>query len=400
MLGDGRRWVAVDSRLAAAVAARARGEGFSVAAACRDLGVTRQTFYKYLRRFRAEGVEGFFPRSRAPLTQPTRTPADVEDAVVRARKELDEYGADCGAVTIRWRLEDDGVTPLPARATVHRVLLRRGQVSPQPRKRPTSSSSRRFAADRPNQMWQLDGLEYTLADGQTATVIQVIDDCSRLDLACRAAASENSADVWAAVQDAIGRHGLPRQLLTDNGSALNGSRRGFTTDLEARMRALGVTPIASSPHHPQTCGKDERAHQTLRRWLRRRPPANDIGELQALLDQYRDWYNTRRRHQGIDGLTPQQRYDLADKAGPGRAPIPDPPAITRPVVSPRGAIGVDGCEIALAKRFSGHQATAFRTGDHVVVFIGPHAVRTLDIDRSRRYQPSGINPRTGQPKRR
>jgi transposase InsO family protein len=395
-----RDGVAVDSRLAAAVAAKAHGGGFSVRAACAELGVSRETFYKYLRRFRAEGVEGFFPRSRAPLTQPTRTPVDVEDAVVRARKELDEYGADCGAISIRWRLEDAGVTPLPARATVHRILTRRGQVSPQPRKRPKSSSSRRFAADRPSQMWQLDGLEHTLADGQTATVIQVIDDCSRLDLACRAAVSENGDDVWAAVQDAIGRHGLPRHLLTDNGSALNGSRRGFTTDLEARMRALGVVPIASSPGHPQTCGKDERAHKTLRRWLRRRPPADDLDQLQALLDQYRDWYNTGRRHQSLGGLTPQERWDLADKAGPDGAPIPDPPIITRPVVSPRGAIGVDGCEIGLAKRHAGARTTVFRTGDHVVVFIGAHAVRTLDIDRSRRYQPSGLNPRTGQPKRR
>jgi transposase InsO family protein len=393
-----RDGVAVDSRLAAAVAAKARGVRFSVKAACADLGVSRETFYKYLRRFRAEGVDGFFPRSRAPLTRPTRTPAGVEDAVVRARKELDEDGADCGAISIRWRLEDAGVAPLPARATVHRILLRRGQVAAQPRKRPRSPG-RRFAADRPNQMWQLDGLEHRLAGGRAATVIQIVDDCSRLDLACRAAASENGADVWAAVQDAIGRHGLPRRLLTDNGSALNGSRRGFATDLETRLRALGVAPIASSPGHPQTCGKDERAHQTLRRWLRRQPPANDLDELQALLDRYRDWYNTRRRHQGIGGLTPRQRWDLADKAGPDGAPIPDPPIVTRPVVSPRGSVGVDGCEIALAKRWAGAQTTAFRTGDHVVVFIGAHAVRTLDLDRSRRYQPSGTKP-TGRPPRR
>ena len=299
---------------------------------------------------------------------------------------------------MRWRLEDDGVWPLPSRATVHRILLRRGQVVAQPRKRPKSSSSRRFAAAAPNRMWQLDGLEHTLADGRVATVIQIVDDCSRLDLACRAAVSENSADVWAAMQDAIAGHGLPRQLLTDNGSALNGSRRGFTTDLEARLRALGVVSVASSPRHPQTCGKNERAHKTLRRWLRRRPKAADLDQLQAQLDAYRDWYNTRRRHQGIGGLTPRQRYDLADKAGPGGAPIPDPPAITHPVVSPRGAVGVDGCEISLAKRFAGQQATVFRTGDHAVVFVGAQAVRTLELDRSRRYQPSGINPRTGHPK--
>ena len=393
-----RDGVAVDSRLAAAVAAKARGEVFSVRAVCAELGIAPKTFYKYLRRFRAEGVEGFFPRSRAPLTQPSRTSPDIEDAVVLARKELDDFGADCGATSVRWRLEADGVAPLPARSTVHRILSRRGQVAAQPRKRPRSADRRRFAAAAPNEMWQLDGFERLLADGSTATVIQIVDDCSRLDLGCRAAASENGHDVWAAVQDAIVRHGLPRRLLTDNGSALNGSRRGFTTDLEARLRALGVAPIASSPGHPQTCGKDERAHQTTHRWLDARPPADDIAGLQAQLDDYRRWYNTERRHQGIGGLTPQQRWDLADKAGPDGAPIPDPPIVTRPRVSPRGAVGVDGCEIGLAKRWAGAQTTVFRTGDHVVVFIDAHAVRTLDLDRSRRYQPSGINPRTGHPR--
>ena len=122
-----RDGVAVDSRLVAAVVAKARGDAVSVTAECAVLGVAPKTFYKYLRRFRAEGVEGFFPRSRAPLTHPTRFPAAVEDAAVRARKELDEDGADCGAISVRWRLEDDGVWPLPSRATVHRILLRRGQ---------------------------------------------------------------------------------------------------------------------------------------------------------------------------------------------------------------------------------------------------------------------------------
>jgi transposase InsO family protein len=390
-----RDGVAVDSMLAAAVGAKARGERMDVAAECARLGISRQTFYKYLGRFTAEGVGGFFPRSRAPKTSPSLTAPWIEDAIVTARKDLDDDGADNGPISIRWRLEDDGVHPLPSRATVHRVLSRRGLVVAEPRKRPTAAT-RRFAASQPNMMWQMDAVDYRLSDGTVVVVIQVLDDCSRLDLADLAAVSENGDDVWVTVQAAISRYGLPQLILTDNGTAFNGHRRGFSTALETRLRALGVTPISSRVRHPQTCGKNERVHKTLLRWLNRRPRADDLDELQTLLDTYRDWYNHRRRHQSLNGLTPQQRWDLADKTRPDGTPIPAPPLITYPTISPRGAIGVDGHEIALAKRWAGATATVFLTGNHVTIFVGAHMVRTLDLDRTRRYQPSNLNPRTGQ----
>ena len=385
-----RDGVAVDSGLVAAVAAKARGERVGVAAECRRLEVSRQTFYKYLDRFRRDGVDGFFPRSRAPLSCPSLTSVRVEDAIVTARKDLDDEGGDNGAISIRWRLEEQGLDRLPSRATVHRVLVRRGLVVAAPRKRP-KASTRRFTAAFPNAMWQMDSFDYSLADGTVVVIIQVEDDCSRLDLADRAAVSENGADVWEVFQTAAARHGLPRVVLTDNGPAFNGHRRGYTALLETRLRVLGVKPVSSSVAHPQTCGKNERGHKTLQRWLRRRDPAADLAELQLLLEDYRDWYN-QRRHQGLDGLTPQQRWDLADKVRPDGTPIPPPPHITRRTVSPRGSIRVDGHEVGLGRRHAGQQATVFRTGDHVVVFIGDAHLTTLHLDRSRRYQPSTHQP--------
>jgi transposase InsO family protein len=388
----------VDSRLAAAVVLKAAGAEVAVVAVCREVGVSRKTFYKYFHRFRDQGVEGLFPRSRVPLTSPTATPEAVVDAVVRARKELDEEGGYNGAISIGWRLEAEGWVAVPSRATIHRVLVRRGLVVAQPRKRPRSSVVRRFEASAPNQMWQMDSFKYTLASGRTVVVIQLEDDHSRLDLADRAAPSENGADVWVAVQTAIARYGLPRLMLTDNGSAFNGHRRGFTTDLESRLRALGVTPISSSRDHPQTCGKNERVHKTTQRWLTKRPPADDLIHLQALLDTYRQYYNNRR-HQGIRGLTPQQRWDLTDKTQPDGTPIPPPPVITWPTVSPRGAVSVDSHEIGLGKRWAGATATVFRTGDHVTVFIDATHIRTLTINRNRGYQPTATTP-PGRPRKR
>jgi len=379
--------------LAAAVAAKARGDGLNVTAVCAELGCSRKTFYKYLGRFRGEGVAGFFPRSRAPLRSPALTSTAVEDQIVRARKELDGRGqcGDNGALSIRWRLLDEGMVGVPARATIHRVLVRRGQVVPQPAKRPKGLTSRRFEASAPNDMWQTDGLDYRLVGGHISAIISVIDDHSRVDVAERAAPSENGADAVAAFDTAVQGYGLPRRLLSDNGSAFNGHRRGFTAALQARAMALGVSPISSSINHPQTCGKAERHHRTLLQWLARRPRAHDLAELQLLLDQFRPWYNNRR-HQALGGMTPQERWQLADRVRPHGSPITPPPTITRPVVSPRGAVGVDGHEIGIGNRWAGQQTVVFRTGDHVTVFIGAINVRTLDLDRSRHYQPLGPPP--------
>ena len=131
-----RDGVAVDARLAAAVAARARGESVNVAAVCRELHIARKTFYVYLHRFQAEGVEGFFPRSRRPVHSPMATPEPVVEAIVRARKELLGEGQYAGPITIGWRLAAQGMDPVPSRATIARVLTRRGQVVSAPRKRP------------------------------------------------------------------------------------------------------------------------------------------------------------------------------------------------------------------------------------------------------------------------
>jgi hypothetical protein len=381
-----RDGVAVDPRVAAAVFAKAAGEPVNVAQVCREVGLSTKSFYKYLARFKVRGLEGFFPLSRRPHHHPGQTPAWVEDEIVAARKALTDEGWDCGAISVRYRLlERLEASVVPARATIHRILVRRGQIVPQPRKRPRSVC-RRFARSKANELWQMDGFETGLADQTTAVVLQISDDHSRLDLADYAAVSENADGAWAAVTIAAARYGWPAEFLTDNGTAFNSSRRGITTTLEANLRAVGVHPFPSSVQHPQTCGKNERGHATCQRWLAARPAPTDLAELQHLLDQYRAGYN-QRRHQGLNGLTPQQAFDLAEKAGPASQALPAMPVVTNPVVSPRGAIGVDGTEIGLGRTHHGHTVTVFRTGDHVAVFHHNHLIRTLTLDRTRRYQP-------------
>ena len=170
-------------------------------------------------------------------------------------------------------------------------------------------------------MWQMDGFEYKLADGRAVVILQIIDDCSRFDLALRAAPSENGRGRLGGVRGHAGqRHGLPARFLTDNGGAFSGRRRGWISRLEENLRALDVHPITSSVGHPQTCGKNERAHATVLKWLRKRPAAETLDDLQDLLDTYRDHYNHRRRKTHLNGLTPAERYALGPADGPGRPP--------------------------------------------------------------------------------
>jgi transposase InsO family protein len=392
----GRDGVAVDARVAGLVARVVEGEVVNVSAACRELKISREQFYKYRRRFVAEGVVGFFPRSRRPGRFPTAVEPRVEDAIVAARKRLAEQGGDAGPISIGWWLADHpdqawGGQPapavLPSRATIARVLTRRGQVVAAPAKRPRRPG-RRFTRPAANDLWQIDGYQHVLANGDPVVVIEIFDDHSRLLLVSHVAASESAEAAWAAFSTAAARYGLPRQLLSDNGPAFSGARRGWTSRLDAAVRALGVQPITASAGHPQTCGKAERGHATGRRWLTEQPAATSIAELHALLDiTYRAYYNNDRRHQGLDGLTPHQAWTLAPRSGPADHPLDQPLHVTTHPISHAGCIGLDGTEIGLGRAHANKTATAFRTGDHVTVFIDGAHTRTLTLDRTRRYQP-------------
>lgn len=384
-----RDGVAVDAVLAAAVARYVAGEPVVVAVVCRELGVSRQTFYKYVARFRALGVDGFFPQSRRPGRSPSVMAVAVEDAVVVVRKRLAEAGADVGATSIRWWLIDhpqawpSAQYPVPSRASINRALARRGLLTVTPQRRPRRSS-RRFARPARNDLWQMDGVQVSLSGGRVAIVIEALDDHSRLNLACHGAVSENSQASWETFTAAAAGYGLPRQLLTDNGTAFNGHRRGVTTQLEAAAAALGVDTISASVAHPQTCGKSERAHATLLRWLAQQPLPATIEELNDLLAHYRTFYN-HRRHQSLDGLTPAQAWRIAPVSGPTGAR--QHLHVTTPLVSSAGLLAVNGTNIGIGRRHRSQQATVFRTGNNATIFIDGQLIRELTIDPNRPYQP-------------
>jgi transposase InsO family protein len=393
--------VSMQTKLAAVLAREVvQGRGtVPVTVICAQLGISRQTYYVYRRRFQAEGVAGLMPRSRRPHSSPRRLGVGVEDAVVAAHKHLEEHGWDCGAISIHARLlAGAGGEAVPSLRSIHRILHRRGLVPPAPQKR-TRASYRRFEFPASDDCWQIDAFEHALADGGTVVVFEVLDDHSRFLVANLAWPGEDGAGAWTAVSTAIAAYGRPRMLLSDNSLAFSGARRQRQVQFETNLRALGIKPITSRPYRPTTCGKNERHHQTCQRWLRRQPPAATIAALQTQLETYRAAYNQHRPHQGIGMTTPTARHEAGRRqphpdAGDARDADTPPTVSSEHTVTARGQIRLTGTGIGLGSQWAGSRVTAFRTGKHLLVFHRDELVRELTIDHTRSFQPTG-QPRGG-----
>lgn len=384
-------------KLVAAVVAVAEGEAVNVSQLCAAHGTSRKTFYKWVNRYREFGVEGLEDRSTRPHRSPRQISGEVEDEVVRLRKELADAGLDHGATTIQWHLgRDRSMTGrVPSVSGVHRVLVRRGLVDPQPSKRP-KSSWKRFEAAAPNERWQIDAMDWVVATG-VVRVLNIIDDHSRVAVGSNAIGEATSEAAWATFSEAASQWGPPAGVLSDNGLAFSGKLRGFEVLFETNLRDAGIRPCTGRPYHPQTTGKVERFQQTLKKWLRRQDLAAGIDELQSQLEQFRLVYNHQRPHQGIGRAIPIDRWNAGLPARPADTALAHPDYSNRRhehAVAASGIVRADGLDIHLGVEWAGKHAVILIDADHASIVIDGHLVRHLTLDRSHRYQPSG-RPRGG-----
>jgi transposase InsO family protein len=286
----------------------------SVTAAAAGYGISRGHLHRLLHRYRDGGLEAIEPRSRRPRTNPRRTPDHVRVRIIALRSELTGRGLDAGPVTIAWHLGREGLD-IPSTSTIRRILHAAGLVTPEPRKRPRSSWHR-FEASAPNELWQSDVTHWRLADGSEVEICSWLDDHSRYLLACTVFRRVAGDDVVATFTAAGDAHGWPAATLTDNGaiytSRFTGGRNGF----EYLLAYLGIRQKNGAPGHPQTQGKIERFHQTLKRWLGRGPAERSLAGLQARLDAFRLAYNEQRPHRAIGRVTPGEAYRATPRALP------------------------------------------------------------------------------------
>ena len=365
-------------------------EGRSPTEIARRHGISRSWLYRLVERYRQGGYAALEPRSRRPRSCPHRTTPEIETAIVALRAELAEAGHDAGPATIVHHL-GRRFAGVPSVATVWRILRRRGLITPQPHKRPRSSFVR-FEAALPNELWQADTTHWHLADGSDIEILDLLDDHSRLLLAADAFRTVKAADVVRSFHAAAEAHGLPAALLTDNGAVFSGGPRRGRVLLESELDRLGIAAKHSTPNHPQTCGKVERFHQTLKRYLARQPPAGSLEVLQRQLDAYRRYYNAVRPHRALRGGTPLSTFEGRLKARPA---VVRPAAyyrIRRDRVSKAGNVTVRYLSrlrhIGLGKAHVGEPVRLLIAEDYVrVVGEDGSLLRELVLDASRDYQP-------------
>jgi putative transposase len=242
----------------------------AIEAFCRTHQVSRSWFHKVRADTRGRGaVAAMELRSTKPRTSPAETNSGMVKLALQTRADLESGGLDHGPLSVQAKLRRQGLTP-PSRATLARIFTRAGVVTPEPKKKPRSAY-RRFIYPNPNGCWQIDATEWILSNGRKVAIFQLIDDHSRLALASLAASGETSEAAIRVVKLAISRHGVPQKFLSDNGAALNPTRRNRQGALVNHLRALGVTPITGKPGKPTTQGKNERVHRTLLKYLNAHP---------------------------------------------------------------------------------------------------------------------------------
>ena len=392
--------------------------GQSQSEVARTYGVSQGWISKLMARYRLEGDAAFEPLSRAPASSPGATSAETVELILRLRKELTEAGLGAGADTISWHLIHHHQVTV-SRATINRVLARAGTITPDPSKRPKSSYLR-FEADQPNECWQSDFTHYRLADGtrhithrggvrrvEIGTDVEILtwlDDCARYALSVTAHRAVTGPIVLATFRKAAATHGLPASTLTDNGLVFTtrfAGGKGGRNHLEHELREHNIIQKNGKPNHPQTQGKVERFQQTLKNWLRAQPtqPAT-LAELQGLLDEFVELYNTRRPHKSLPHrATPATIYTSLPKATPSTDRSRDThDRVRHDKIDKAGSVTL---RVAGQLRHIGVGRTYARTD--VILLVNDlhvtvvHAatgeiLRDLIIDPRKDYQPTGRPP--------
>lgn len=365
-------------------------------------GVSIGWVAKVIARYRAGGEAAIGPRSRAAHRIHNHTPPEVEDQVVRWRKRLSDDGLDAGAQTIHYHLIRVSVGLAPSVTTIWRILKRRGFVTPQPQKRPKSSWIR-FEARLPNELWQSDVTHWQLADDTEVEIINFVDDHSRLAVACRVVRVATAINALATFRAAAAEYGFPEALLTDNGCVYTAAHRNGRQALESELLALGIVFKHSRPYHPQTCGKVERFHQTLKLYLAKQPPAATIGRLQHQIDAFRRIYNQERPHRSLGRRTPRDAYNARDKARPTapKITIAADTRVRHDIISTNGSITLRYKtklhHIGIGRDHRGKRVIVLRAGLEVRILTPDgELLRQLLLDPNKTYHGTGRPP--GPPK--
>ncbi len=368
-------------------------DGRTVVEVAERYGVSRQTVHAWIGRYEAGGLGALADRSHRPRSCPHQMPAEVEAKVVLLRGLHDDWGPR----RLRFELEQRGVEPVPSASAIYRCLVRHGLVDGQRRRR-RRQDFRRWQRDRPMELWQLDVTGgVVLAGGRYAKLVTGVDDHSRFCVLAKVVANATARPVCAAFAEALRRHGVPEEVLTDNGKVFTGRHGPHAGEVlfERICRENGITPRLTAPRSPTTTGKIERFHKTIKAELLRGRVFADLDETQAAVDVWVEQYNHARPHQALDMATPGQRFTPADPATPAAVavePLETPLVIERKVTD-TGVIRVAYEQYSVGRHMAHRRVTVAVTSRLLQIYSDGKLVKTLarknerDITRIRANKP-------------
>jgi transposase InsO family protein len=383
-------------------------DGLSITEVAAKVGVSRQTMHTWLSRYAEGGLAGLGDRSHRPKSSPLRMDARVEVRLHELRVLHPGWGAD----RLLYRLGKEGFDALPSRAAVSRALVRLGLVHGD--KRRSKREYRRWERGRPMELWQMDVVGgIVLVDGSEVKAVTAVDDHSRYCIAVGLVSRATSRPVCEVLAAALRQHGVPEEILTDNGKVFTGRHGLRPTEVlfDRICRENGIKHRLTAPYSPTTTGKVERFHGTLRRECLNGRVFDDITQAQAVVDAWITEYNEDRPHQSLARRVPGEVFRSA-------APPPGPELelgalgtkrtgddwINRRVAV-NGVISVAWQIISVGKHYGG-QTVDVHVGDRLIeIWLGDDVIKSVarttkgEIRKKRAQRPTITNRRQGSPEK-
>ena len=357
------------------------GDGLSIAQVASKVGVSRQTLHTWLARYEVSGLEGLVDRSHRPVSCPHQMPAAVEAALLELRRSRPYWGPR----RLVFELAKRRVAPVPSESAAYRALVRAGMIDPNLRDR-RSRKWKRWERGAPVELWQMDIVGgFPLADGTSAKALTGIDDHSRMCVCARLMACERTRAVCEGLRAALATHGVPEQILTDNGKVFTGRFNHPVVEVlfDRICRENGIEHLLTQPRSPTTTGKIERFHRSMRaEFLSNRPAFTNLKVAQQALDEWVDYYNTARPHQSLDMATPAQRFapaatPLVSPATPG--PVGDDRTgddwVSRRVCA-NGIVCVSWQQVCVGRHHAGARCDVHVDGELLRFWVGDQLVKT------------------------
>jgi transposase InsO family protein len=355
-------------------------QGANVSALCRRFGIGRTCGHKLIMRYQAEGEAGLTERSRRPRSIPSRSAAAVEAAALLLRADNPTWGGR----KIARVLKNQGIGK-PAPSTVTGILRRNGIELGM--HGGGAKPFIRFEHEAPNDLWQMDFKGHVALRAGRLHPLTVLDDHSRFSVVLAACSDQTTNTVRARLIEAFRRYGLPFRIATDNGPPWGDGGRNDFTPLVVWLIETGIAVSHSRPYHPQTLGKDERFHRTLKADRLQGPPFDTLVAAQHAFDGWRHVYNAVRPHDSLNGDVPLDRYRPSPREFKEVVePFEYPPGDHLRKIQQKGATSLFGRPVRICKAFAA-KVVAFRPTEKDGIFdafFRHQKIQTIDLTATRR----------------